>query len=83
MQDSIHIIPSINILSPEAIARIHESSLKILSEIGIRVDSAKAVRYFKSATGAKLLGEGRFVLQPEIVEWALKQCPSTIDHSQP
>jgi trimethylamine:corrinoid methyltransferase-like protein len=79
MDGSIQILPSINVLSPEAIAQIHEASLKILSEIGIRVDSAKAIRYFRSASGVKFHDEGRVVLQPEIVEWALKQCPSTIN----
>jgi trimethylamine:corrinoid methyltransferase-like protein len=34
---------SINVLAPEAITRIHGLSLRILSEIGIRVNSAREI----------------------------------------
>jgi trimethylamine--corrinoid protein Co-methyltransferase len=78
MDGSLRIDPSIKVLSPEAIAQIHQSSLKILLEIGIRVDSAKAIKYFNAAPGVKFLDEQRLSLQPEIVEWAIQQCPSTI-----
>jgi trimethylamine--corrinoid protein Co-methyltransferase len=53
--------------------------LKILSEIGIRVDSAKAIKIFKSAPGVKFIEEQRLLIQPETVEWAIQQSPSTID----
>jgi trimethylamine--corrinoid protein Co-methyltransferase len=45
----------------------------------MRVDSPKALKIFKVAPGVKFLNERRLVLQPEIVEWAIQQCPSTID----
>jgi trimethylamine--corrinoid protein Co-methyltransferase len=45
----------------------------------MRVDSTKALKIFKVAPGVKFLNERRLVLQPEIVEWAIQQCPSTID----
>jgi trimethylamine:corrinoid methyltransferase-like protein len=68
MDGSLRINPSIKVLSPEAIAQIHQSSLKILSEIGIRVDSAKAIKYFNAAPGVKFLSDQHLSLQPEIVE---------------
>ena len=79
MDDSLHIHPCIKVLSSEAIAQIHQSSLKILLEIGIRVDSAIAIKYYKAAPGVKYLDEQRLSLQPEIVEWAIQQCPSSIN----
>jgi trimethylamine--corrinoid protein Co-methyltransferase len=45
----------------------------------MRVDSPKALKIFKVSPGVKFLNERRLVIQPEIVEWAIQQCPSTID----
>jgi len=78
MDGSLRILPAIKVLSTEAIAQIHQASVKILSELGIRVDSAKANKYLQAASGVKFLGERRFSFQPEIVEWAIQQCPSSI-----
>jgi trimethylamine:corrinoid methyltransferase-like protein len=36
------------VLSPESIAQVHGFSVKILSEIGIRVDSRKALQALKN-----------------------------------
>ncbi len=79
MEGSIHVIPHIEVLTPEAITQIHASSVRILSEIGIRVDSATAIKVFKSAPGVKFLDAQRVVIQPDTVEWAIQQAPSTID----
>jgi trimethylamine--corrinoid protein Co-methyltransferase len=79
MENSIHVLPGITVLTPEAIDQIHTTSLKILSDIGIRVDSAKAIKVFKSAPGVKFLYEQHIVIQPETVEWAIHQSPSTIE----
>jgi trimethylamine--corrinoid protein Co-methyltransferase len=79
MDVSTHVLPSISVLSPEAILYIHACSLIILSEIGIRIDSAKAIKIFKASQGVKFIDEQRLTLQPEIVEWVIHQCPATID----
>jgi trimethylamine--corrinoid protein Co-methyltransferase len=79
MESSIHVIPRIQVLNAEAIDQIHNASLKILSGIGIRVDSARASKVFRSAPGAKFLDERRVVIQPDTVEWAIQQSPSSID----
>jgi trimethylamine:corrinoid methyltransferase-like protein len=59
MNNPIQVLPKITVLSPEAIAQVHASSLIILSEIGIRVDSAKAIKVFKKAQGVKFLDDKR------------------------
>jgi len=79
MVDSFHIQPRISVLSPEAIAKLHGFSLKILSEIGIRVDSEKAIKVLKSSQGVKFIDDQHVVFQPEIIEWAIQRAPSTID----
>ena len=56
---------------------IHENSLKILSEVGIRVDSPLALKYFAKILGDKLDSK-KVLLPPEIVKWALESAPSNI-----
>ena len=79
MSPSIHVQPSINFLSPEAIALVHNCSLKILSEIGIRVDSENAIKLLRKSNGVTLLDDQHVVFHPDTVEWAILQAPSFID----
>ncbi|PWB53034.1 MAG: hypothetical protein C3F13_10465 [Anaerolineales bacterium] len=78
MDKSLDVHPCIQVLSEEAIARIHATSLKILAEIGIRVDSPRAITVFKSADGIRFIDEQHLVIQPELVAWALDQAPASI-----
>jgi trimethylamine:corrinoid methyltransferase-like protein len=48
---SLRIQPTINVLSPEVIAQVHGFSLKILSEIGVRIDSINALKVLKILKG--------------------------------
>jgi trimethylamine--corrinoid protein Co-methyltransferase len=79
MSPSIHVQPLINVLSPEAIAMVHNSSLRILSEIGIRVDSENAIKLLRKSNGVTLLDDRHVVFHPDTVEWAILQAPSFID----
>jgi trimethylamine--corrinoid protein Co-methyltransferase len=79
MATSLHIQPTINVLSPEAITEVHRYSLKILSEIGVRVDSEKALKVLKRSRGVKILDEQHVLFHPDIVEWSLQQAPSVIN----
>jgi trimethylamine--corrinoid protein Co-methyltransferase len=79
MATSFRIKPTINVLSPEVIAQVHGFSLKILSEIGVRIDSINALKVLKISQGVKFLDEQHVVFHPEIVEWAIQQAPSAID----
>ena len=51
MSPSIIVQPLIKVLSLEAITQVHYSSLKILSEIVIRIDSKDALKRLKNSTG--------------------------------
>jgi len=79
MTPSLHNQPTINVLSPEAIVQVHGFSLRILSEIGIRVDSGKARNILKTSQRVRFLDDQHVVFHPEIVEWAIQQAPSAID----
>lgn len=70
--------PSLTVLSEEQIQRVHAYSLKILSETGIRVDSPRALQVFGKAQAAVVEGD-RVRIYPELVEWAIKTAPNSID----
>jgi trimethylamine--corrinoid protein Co-methyltransferase len=70
--------PNLTVLSEEQIQRVHAYSLKILSETGIRVDSPRALQVFSEAQGVSIDGD-RARIFPELVEWALKTAPQSID----
>jgi trimethylamine:corrinoid methyltransferase-like protein len=79
MSPSIIVQPLIKVLSLEAIAQVHYSSLQILSEIGIRIDSENALKRLKNSTGVTFIDDQHIVFHPEIVECAIQQAPSVID----
>lgn len=78
MPTSLHVRPQINVLSPDVIAQVHGFSVKILSEIGIRVDSRKALQALRRSQGVKFLDDHHIVFLPETIEWAIQQAPAAI-----
>jgi trimethylamine--corrinoid protein Co-methyltransferase len=70
--------PQISVLNGDQIERVHVFSLEILSTIGIRVDSTRAMSIFEKA-GAKPAGDRIVRIPSELVQWALKAAPSTVD----
>ena len=70
--------PEMTVLSDEQIQRVHVYSLQILAETGIRVDSQRALQIFSKAQGVNIDGD-RVRIQPELVDWAIKTVPHTID----
>ena len=72
-----NVIPEITLLNPEQSARIHEYSLQILFDVGIRVDAEQARNLFLK-NGCKIKDSQVFI-PPEIVEWAITAAPAEID----
>jgi trimethylamine--corrinoid protein Co-methyltransferase len=70
--------PGLTLLSVEQIEQVHAWSLKILAEVGLRIDSAEARRIFSQTGAATLLDEDRVLIRPELVEWAIRSAPHTI-----
>lgn len=62
--------PKVSILDDEQKSVVHNYSLKILSSVGISVDSAQARDIFKRAIG-KLAEDNRVRIPIELVNWAL------------
>ena len=71
--------PQLTVLSSDQIEQTHAYALKILSSVGVRVDSPDARRIFAASDGATLVEEERVLLAPGLVEWAIKSTPPTVD----
>jgi len=70
--------PAMRCLTGEQCARVHDDSLKILSETGVRVDSDAARSLFEKG-GCRVLPEHRVVIPAESVQWAIDQAPDHVD----
>jgi trimethylamine--corrinoid protein Co-methyltransferase len=75
--------PTLRVLTGDEIERVHQDSLKILSETGIRVKSARARILIVRAAGGREpergAASGETVrIPPELVAWALTAAPSSV-----
>ena len=71
--------PRIRVLNPEQIELVHRYSLKILSSVGVRVDSERARQVLAQAAGPASVKDDRVYIPRELVDWALDVAPSTVD----
>jgi trimethylamine--corrinoid protein Co-methyltransferase len=70
--------PQVQFLSKDEIQSIHESSLKILSTIGMRFPAKEALEIFETA-GARIVGKDVVQIDAQLVEKALKTIPKRKD----
>ena len=67
---------TLRFMSPDEIETVHQTTLQILSQIGIVLTEAGG-REKLLAAGASQRGD-RMLLPPELVQWALAQCPPQV-----
>ncbi|MEJ2211990.1 MAG: trimethylamine methyltransferase family protein, partial [Anaerolineae bacterium] len=79
MENQNVIRPELNVLSQAQIERIHHDSLRILSTIGVRVDSVRARQTLARAAGPSSLDGERVYIPGELVEWALDVAPRAVE----
>jgi len=75
--------PELRLLKEEQIRFIHDRTLAILSRVGVRVDSPRALDLLLATEGVKVAPgspeEGRrIVMGPQAVEWALGEVPPVV-----
>jgi trimethylamine--corrinoid protein Co-methyltransferase len=74
----VEVKAKVGVLSGDQIEKIHQYSLEILSRVGVRVDSKNARKLFEKAT-LKADKDNIVRISPDVVAWALKAAPSTVD----
>jgi trimethylamine---corrinoid protein Co-methyltransferase len=72
------VTPSTTVLQPDQIAMVHEYSLKILSSVGIRVDSKEARALFLKAN-CRVMPDNQVLISPELIQWAMDAAPACVD----
>jgi trimethylamine--corrinoid protein Co-methyltransferase len=70
--------PRISCLTPDQCARVHDHSLKILADTGIRVDSSAARTRFVES-GCRCLTDNRVLIPSDRIQWAIDKAPGSID----
>lgn len=79
MQKTNSVDPRLNVMNLKQVKKVHEDSLKILSSVGLRVDSTEARKLFTKAVGLRAVDGDRVRIPPELVEWAIQAAPARID----
>lgn len=79
MEKSNVINPHITLLKQDQLERIHSDSLKILSDVGVRIDSQRARKIFSDAIGPNAIKGDIVRIPKDIVTHALEIAPSSVD----
>jgi trimethylamine--corrinoid protein Co-methyltransferase len=79
MEGIQNVKPKLFLLSPKQIQEVHEHSLRVLSSVGVRVDSNRARKLLVHAMGEKQADTEIVRIPLELVEWAIKKAPTSID----
>ena len=70
--------PKLRLLDPEQIQRIHQLSIRILEETGIRVESKRALQIFSNSKGISM-EDHTVYLSEELINHAINLAPSEIE----
>ncbi len=70
--------PVIRALSRDQCEQVHQYSLRILSSVGVRIDSENAQSLVARTTGQSAGADGRVRLPADLVDWALQVAPSSV-----
>ena len=73
------VLPRLTVLSPEQIEQVHESSLVLLSSVGVRVDSERARKLFRRALGSGAVAADRVRIPRDLVDWALQVASPAVE----
>ena len=79
MNTETRVQPSLSVLTPSQIEQVHEYSLRILSSVGVRVDSERARQLFTSALGPKAVQGTTVRISADLIDWATQVAPSTVN----
>jgi len=70
--------PHLAMLTEEQKHDIHQYTMKLLVNTGVRVDSPSALEMLKKTVGSSMVEERTVRFPVELVEWAIKSAPSQI-----
>ena len=71
--------PKLIVLDEIQVEQVHDYSLRVLSSVGVRVDAEYARKLLAKAIGWSAVSDERVYMPREVVEWALKTAPRTVE----
>jgi len=78
MSESAWVRPQLTVLATEQKEQVHRYSLRLLAEVGLRVDSERARQVFSTGKAVKVSGD-RVAILPDAIDRALETAPHRID----
>lgn len=78
MSASAWVRPELNVLAAEHKEQVHRYSLRLLAEVGLRVDSERAREALARGKAVKVAGD-RVTILPDAVDGALETAPHHVD----
>lgn len=78
MNNQENVRPRLQLLNSEQMKQIHQYSIRILENTGIKVESKTALDIFKKSKSVKIKNETVYI-QAELIHNSIKQAPSSID----
>jgi len=79
MEKENTIKPGLTVLDENQKERIHSDSLKILSSVGVRLNSKQGSQIFAKAIGSKAMRDEIVLIPSELVEDALRVAPASVE----
>ena len=79
LDDLSFVRPRLTVLGVGQAEEIHDYSLRVLSTVGIRVDSERARKLFAKAGGASTVDGDRVRIPRDLVTWALEMAPNAVE----
>ncbi len=70
--------PRLQLLNPEQMNEVHQYSISILENTGIKVESKEALKIFKKSDAVKIKNEVVYI-NGKLINHAIKQAPSNIE----
>ena len=70
--------PSLKLLSPDQINDVHQYSIRILEDTGIKVESKRALEIFGKSDGVRIDNDVVFI-QQELIDHSIQLAPSNIE----
>lgn len=74
----MNVHPKLQLLTREQMDELHQYSIRILEDTGIKVESKEALNIFKKSDGVKVKDHVVFINE-ELINHAIRQAPSSID----
>ena len=77
-EEMVMAVPELSLLEQDDVEQIHDTTIRVLSDVGVRFDGATARMVLKEAGALVDEATGVVRIPPDTVEWAIAQAPKRL-----